>query len=113
MPHKFQLLAVMAFGVAMLCIENQIQKLEESRAKLGKTAVVSQTSESCLSTLESLFGHHARSILNRIDWSAPRCMYRNAVEIGSSLGFAAVVFTTQDITNESAIRRPNLHCTIN
>lgn len=41
MPPKFQLLAVMAFGVAMLFIENQIQKLEESRAKLGKTAVVS------------------------------------------------------------------------
>uniref|UniRef100_A0A9J7Z5S8 Heparan sulfate 2-O-sulfotransferase 1 n=1 Tax=Cyprinus carpio carpio TaxID=630221 RepID=A0A9J7Z5S8_CYPCA len=37
MPHKFQLLAVMAFGVAMLCIENQIQKLEESRAKLERT----------------------------------------------------------------------------
>ncbi|ROI15731.1 Heparan sulfate 2-O-sulfotransferase 1 [Anabarilius grahami] len=35
MPPKFQLLAVMAFGVAMLFIENQIQKLEESRAKLG------------------------------------------------------------------------------
>lgn len=36
MPPKFQLLAVMAFGVAMLFIENQIQKLDESRAKLGK-----------------------------------------------------------------------------
>lgn len=36
MPPKFQLLAVLAFGVAMLFIENQIQKLEESRAKLGK-----------------------------------------------------------------------------
>ncbi|TRY72784.1 hypothetical protein DNTS_029736 [Danionella cerebrum] len=36
MPPKFQLLAVMAFGVAMLLIENQIQKLDESRAKLGK-----------------------------------------------------------------------------
>jgi len=43
MPPKFQLLAVMAFGVAMLFIENQIQKLEESRSKLGKTAVLSQT----------------------------------------------------------------------
>lgn len=77
MPPKFQLLAVMAFGVAMLFIENQIQKLEESRAKLGKTAVLSQTSVSCLPTLESLFGPHARSILNRIDWNAP--MDRNAV----------------------------------
>ncbi|XP_016138278.1 heparan sulfate 2-O-sulfotransferase 1-like [Sinocyclocheilus grahami] len=37
MPPKFQLLAVMAFGVAMLFIENQIQKLEESRAKLERT----------------------------------------------------------------------------
>lgn len=37
MPHKLQLVAVLAFGVAMLFIENQIQILEESRAKLGKT----------------------------------------------------------------------------
>ena len=36
MPPKFQLLAVLAFGVAMLFIENQIQNLEDSRAKLGK-----------------------------------------------------------------------------
>lgn len=36
MSHKFQLLAVLAFGVAMLFIENQIQKLEDSRARLGK-----------------------------------------------------------------------------
>ena len=37
MPHRIQLLAVLAFGVSMLFIENQIQKLEESRAKLGET----------------------------------------------------------------------------
>lgn len=37
MLPKIQLLAVLAFGVAMLLIENQIQKLDESRAKLGKT----------------------------------------------------------------------------
>ena len=37
MPPKFQLLAILAFGVSMLFIENQIQKLEESRARLGKT----------------------------------------------------------------------------
>lgn len=36
-PHRFQLLAVLAFGVAMLFIENQIQKLEESRARLGES----------------------------------------------------------------------------
>ncbi|MGH0140677.1 UNVERIFIED_CONTAM: hypothetical protein FKN15_046851 [Acipenser sinensis] len=34
MPPKFQLLAVLAFGVAMLFLENQVQKLEESRGKL-------------------------------------------------------------------------------
>ncbi|KAL6078624.1 hypothetical protein STEG23_020860 [Scotinomys teguina] len=34
MPPKLQLLAVVAFAVAMLFLENQIQKLEESRAKL-------------------------------------------------------------------------------
>lgn len=33
---KVQLLAILAFGLAMLFIENQIQKLDESRAKLGK-----------------------------------------------------------------------------
>lgn len=37
MPPKIQLLAVLAFGVAMLFIENQIQKLEDSRARLGKS----------------------------------------------------------------------------
>lgn len=37
MPPKLQLLAVLAFGVAMLFIENQIQRLEESRSRLGKT----------------------------------------------------------------------------
>lgn len=36
MPAKFQLLAVLVFAVAMLFIENQIQRLEESRARLGK-----------------------------------------------------------------------------
>lgn len=36
MAPKFYLLAVLAFGVAVLFIENQIQQLEESRAKLGK-----------------------------------------------------------------------------
>lgn len=36
MAHKFQLMAVLTFGVAMLFIENQIQKLEDSRARLGK-----------------------------------------------------------------------------
>ncbi|KAJ8357408.1 hypothetical protein SKAU_G00202020 [Synaphobranchus kaupii] len=34
MPPKFQLLALLAFAVAMLFLENQIQKLEESRGKL-------------------------------------------------------------------------------
>lgn len=38
MPPKLQLLAVVAFAVAMLFLENQIQKLEESRAKLGEPA---------------------------------------------------------------------------
>ncbi|XP_008759717.1 heparan sulfate 2-O-sulfotransferase 1 isoform X1 [Rattus norvegicus] len=36
MPPKLQLLAVVAFAVAMLFLENQIQKLEESRAKLER-----------------------------------------------------------------------------
>jgi hypothetical protein len=36
MLPKLQLLAVVAFTVAMLFLENQIQKLEESRSKLGE-----------------------------------------------------------------------------
>lgn len=36
MPPKLQLLAVVAFAVAMLFLENQIQKLEESLSKLGE-----------------------------------------------------------------------------
>ncbi|KAK3574433.1 hypothetical protein QTP86_006603 [Hemibagrus guttatus] len=36
MPPKFQLLALVLFALAMLFIENQIRKLEESRSKLGK-----------------------------------------------------------------------------
>ncbi|XP_061744743.1 heparan sulfate 2-O-sulfotransferase 1-like [Nerophis ophidion] len=36
MPPKFQLLALLTFGVTMLFIENQIQRLDESRAKLER-----------------------------------------------------------------------------
>ncbi|XP_067845980.1 heparan sulfate 2-O-sulfotransferase 1 isoform X3 [Heptranchias perlo] len=36
MPPKLQLLAVVAFVIAMLFLENQIQKLEESRGKLER-----------------------------------------------------------------------------
>lgn len=36
LPPKLQLLAVLTFGVAVLFLENQIQKLEESRGKLGE-----------------------------------------------------------------------------
>ncbi|KAF6728682.1 Heparan sulfate 2-O-sulfotransferase 1 [Oryzias melastigma] len=39
MPPKIQLLAVLAFGVAMLLIENQIQRLDESRAKLDELSL--------------------------------------------------------------------------
>ncbi|TFK05657.1 acyl-CoA synthetase family member 2, mitochondrial [Platysternon megacephalum] len=34
LPPKLQLLAVLTFGVVVLFLENQIQKLEESRGKL-------------------------------------------------------------------------------
>uniref|UniRef100_A0A3Q4ATC4 Heparan sulfate 2-O-sulfotransferase 1 n=1 Tax=Mola mola TaxID=94237 RepID=A0A3Q4ATC4_MOLML len=36
MPPKLQLLALLAFAVAMIFLENQIQKLEESRGKLER-----------------------------------------------------------------------------
>ncbi|KAE8610698.1 hypothetical protein XENTR_v10012207 [Xenopus tropicalis] len=36
MPPKLQLLAVLTFGVLMLFLENQIQKLEESKEKLER-----------------------------------------------------------------------------
>lgn len=52
MPPKLQLLAVVAFAVAMLFLENQIQKLEESRAKLGEAA------EPCAGA--GLAGRHCR-----------------------------------------------------
>lgn len=46
MPPKFQLLALLAFAVAMFFLENQIQKLEESRGKLGKLRML-QVDEHC------------------------------------------------------------------
>ncbi|XP_005919847.1 heparan sulfate 2-O-sulfotransferase 1 [Haplochromis burtoni] len=45
MLPKIQLLAVLAFGVAMLLIENQIQKLDESRAKLERTIARHEVAE--------------------------------------------------------------------
>lgn len=53
MPPRFQLLAVLAFGVTMLFIENQIQKLEESRARLGKT-ILTRLSKICSVHVECL-----------------------------------------------------------
>lgn len=47
MPPKLQLLAVVAFAVAMLFLENQIQKLEESLSKLGE-----EQSRSALSAVD-------------------------------------------------------------
>lgn len=57
MPPKLQLLAVVAFAVAMLFLENQIQKLEESRSKLGE-----ERSSCGLSGVE---GGRARGYCNR------------------------------------------------
>lgn len=70
MPPKLQLLAVVAFAVAMLFLENQIQKLEESRAKLGEAA------ERCAGV--GLAGGHRRArrvgIAGHSEWeSAGRC----------------------------------------
>uniref|UniRef100_G3NKG6 Heparan sulfate 2-O-sulfotransferase 1b n=1 Tax=Gasterosteus aculeatus aculeatus TaxID=481459 RepID=G3NKG6_GASAC len=45
MPAKVQLLAVMTFALAMLFIENQIQRLEESRAKLELTIARHEVAE--------------------------------------------------------------------
>lgn len=36
MATKFQLLALLAFAVAMLFLENQVHQLEESKGKLGE-----------------------------------------------------------------------------
>ncbi|TRY91731.1 hypothetical protein DNTS_018976 [Danionella cerebrum] len=38
MPPKFQLLALLTFAIAMIFLENQIQKLDESRGKLVSRA---------------------------------------------------------------------------
>jgi len=43
MPHKFQLLALLAFGLALLLIEKQIQNIEESREVLGTRRLYSHT----------------------------------------------------------------------
>ncbi|XP_061539309.1 heparan sulfate 2-O-sulfotransferase 1 [Phycodurus eques] len=45
MPPKLQLLAVLTFAVTMLLIENQIQRLEESRAKLERAMARHELSE--------------------------------------------------------------------
>ncbi|XP_030578844.1 heparan sulfate 2-O-sulfotransferase 1-like [Archocentrus centrarchus] len=45
MLPRIQLLAVLAFGVAMLLIENQIQKLDDSRAKLERTIARHEVAE--------------------------------------------------------------------
>lgn len=45
MPPKIQLVSVLAFGVAVLFIENQIQKLEESRARLERTIARHEVAE--------------------------------------------------------------------
>uniref|UniRef100_A0A3P9LYD9 Heparan sulfate 2-O-sulfotransferase 1 n=1 Tax=Oryzias latipes TaxID=8090 RepID=A0A3P9LYD9_ORYLA len=45
MPPRIQLLAVLAFGVVMLLIENQIQRLNESRAKLERTIARHEVAE--------------------------------------------------------------------
>uniref|UniRef100_A0A1A8RIK4 Heparan sulfate 2-O-sulfotransferase 1 n=1 Tax=Nothobranchius rachovii TaxID=451742 RepID=A0A1A8RIK4_9TELE len=56
MPPKIQLLAVLAFGVAMLLIENQIQRLDESRAKLERTIARHEVAEVELRHSEDVFG---------------------------------------------------------
>ncbi|XP_057698158.1 heparan sulfate 2-O-sulfotransferase 1-like [Corythoichthys intestinalis] len=45
MPQKLQLLAVLTFAVTMLFIENQIQRLEESRSKLERAMARRELSE--------------------------------------------------------------------
>ncbi|XP_029938715.1 heparan sulfate 2-O-sulfotransferase 1 isoform X1 [Salarias fasciatus] len=45
MPQKIQLLAVLVFGVAVMLIENQIQKLDESRAKLESVLLKREVAE--------------------------------------------------------------------
>ncbi|KAM9761923.1 heparan sulfate 2-O-sulfotransferase 1 isoform 2-T2 [Menidia menidia] len=45
MSPKIQLLAVLAFGVAMLLVENQIQRLDESTAKLERTIARHEVAE--------------------------------------------------------------------
>ncbi|XP_030228280.1 heparan sulfate 2-O-sulfotransferase 1 [Gadus morhua] len=46
MPHKVQLLAVLAFGLALLFMENQIQRIEESREVLERTMARHEGAES-------------------------------------------------------------------
>lgn len=62
MPPKFQLLALLAFAIAMIFLENQIQKLEESRGKLGKSLCFS----TCVLAIRAVF--RIVSILKPYQW---------------------------------------------
>lgn len=70
MPPKFQLLALLAFAVAMVFLENQIQKLEESRGKLGKyrsrTILIwlAEVSSVCSERLQVLKQRHLFKLIN-------------------------------------------------
>ncbi|XP_055441248.1 heparan sulfate 2-O-sulfotransferase 1 isoform X2 [Bubalus kerabau] len=71
MPPKLQLLAVVAFAVAMLFLENQIQKLEESRSKLEARSVFEAASKN-LHVERAIARHEVREIEQRHTMDGPR-----------------------------------------
>ncbi|KAJ3599018.1 hypothetical protein NHX12_032981 [Muraenolepis orangiensis] len=67
MPHKFQLLAVMAFGLAVLFIEKQIQDMDESREVLERTVARHEVAEAEQWRQRGEVGGPASSPLHRAD----------------------------------------------
>ena len=59
MPHKVQLLAILAFGLALLFMENQIQRIEESREVLGEGNSIHSSGDQSTDT-QTLTNKYAR-----------------------------------------------------
>ncbi|KAH1166995.1 hypothetical protein KIL84_016167 [Mauremys mutica] len=67
LPPKLQLLAVLTFGVAVLFLENQIQKLEESRGKLELPTIMMKEFSVVIRNTFGLQGLASRLIRSLVD----------------------------------------------